>query len=121
MRISYSQIALLVLFAILLASGQILFKLTAKELLGVSGGQNFVARLLQQPVFWLACLVYGLTTVLWIWLLIQVPLSLAYPFVTLALVIVPIVGWLWFSEPLNTQYWIGMSLIIVGTTVIVQS
>jgi drug/metabolite transporter (DMT)-like permease len=120
-RITPYQMLFLGLFAVLLATGQVLFRLSAGKLVADTRLPDLVVNLFRQPIFWGACLIYGLTTVLWVWLLTKVPLSLAYPFVTLALVIVPIISWMYFSEPLSVYYWVGMTMIIVGACVIVQS
>ena len=64
--------------------------------------------------FWLALTLYGLATILWIVILQQVPLSLAYPFVALGFIIVPLASWGIFKEPLDLYYVGGVALIIMG-------
>jgi drug/metabolite transporter (DMT)-like permease len=121
MRISYAEFFLLMAYSLLLSSGQILFKIAAAGINSLGNHESFVLRLIYQPAFWGACFIYGVTTVLWVWLLTRMPMSIAYPFVTFALIIVPLLSSRFFAESLSIQYWIGASLIIVGACIIVQS
>lgn len=100
-------------FAVLLAVGQFLFKRSALALtdLGLSDSLLALARL---PAFYAALILYGGSTVLWVWILTRVPLSLAYPFVAVVMILVPFIGWYCFEESLSPAYWIGASLIVAG-------
>ena len=44
---------------------------------------------------------YALTTIGWVWILRNVPLHLAYPFMGLAFLIVPTLAWAFLGEPLH--------------------
>ncbi len=100
-------------FAFLLACGQITFKKTAMTLPPLASKEGAVALMLC-PWFWLALMLYGAATLLWIGILQKVPLSLAYPFVALGFIIVPLASWGLFREPLNWSYAGGVALIIAG-------
>ncbi len=67
-----------------------------------------------------ALALYGVTTVLWVWILRSVPLHLAYPFMGLAFVLVPTMGWLVLGEPLRWQTLFGGALILAGVTLAAQ-
>lgn len=64
---------------------------------------------------------YGVTTVLWVWILRSAPLHLAYPFMGLAFVLVPAIGWYALGEPLRWQTLIGGCLILAGVTLAAQA
>jgi drug/metabolite transporter (DMT)-like permease len=121
MKISFVEITLLLMYTVLLSSGQILLKFAASGVNSLGAGNSFILRLACQPAFWAACVIYGLTTVLWVWLLTRMPMSIAYPFVTFALIVVPLLSSRLFAETLSYQYWLGASLIVVGACIIVQS
>ena len=70
------------------------------------------------PWFYIALLVYGLATVFWLYILQRIPISLAYPFSALAMVIVPVIAMYLFNEDILGTYWIGLLLIIMGIVVI---
>jgi multidrug transporter EmrE-like cation transporter len=94
------QILQLTGFAFLLASGQILFKKTAISLPPLNSVDGFIALALN-PWLWAALILYGTATLLWIIILQNVQLSLAYPFVALGFVLVPLASWLFYSETLS--------------------
>lgn len=109
--------ASLVLFAFLIAAGQFLFKQSAVAVAGLSPTAS-LAGLVRQPAFFAALLLYGASTLLWVWILTRVPLSLAYPVVALGMILVPLIGWYFFGERLSAAYWIGAILIVAGMLVI---
>jgi len=110
------QIGSCVAFAVLLAIGQILFKNAALSMPVV---RNFsdVPVLLQVPSLWLALILYGGATLLWIYLLQTIPLSRAYPFAALGFVLVPAAGVLLFGEKISVSYLIGAAFIISGVLI----
>lgn len=92
--------------------GQLLFKKAASDLpitLSLMG-------LLQN--WWLiaALILYGFTTLGWVWILRHAPLHLAYPFMGLAFLIVPTLAWLFLGEPLHWRTLAGGMLIMAGVT-----
>ena len=107
------------LFALTLAcvlaisAGQILFKLAARA---AAGDASFPWGVLNGYLF-AALLVYGAATLLWVWLLKTLPLNVAYPFVGLAFVIVPILGAWLLNEPLDWRHLAGGALIAAGVAV----
>ena len=65
-------------------------------------------------VFFLASIVYAVSTGLWVWLLRYMDISKAYPFMALGFVIVPLLSVWLFNEKLSLPYMVGVSLIIAG-------
>lgn len=59
---------------------------------------------------------YALTTLGWIWILRHAPLHIAYPFMGLAFLIVPLLAWALLDEPLTWQTLTGGVLILAGVT-----
>jgi len=96
-------------FAILMSVGQILFKKAAMA----AEGQNFLLGLINGWMF-VALALYGVATLLWVWILKQYPLSAAYPFVALAFVLVPIASVYIFDEAISVRYMWGCAMIIGG-------
>lgn len=111
------QLGKLILFVLMMSGGQILFKLAATRGPAMTDlGSAFTV--LTNGITLTALMLYGLATVLWIHLLQQLPLSLAYPFVAAAFVIVPIAAFLLFREPIGLRYMIGAGFIFVGIVII---
>jgi drug/metabolite transporter (DMT)-like permease len=64
-----------------------------------------------------ALVVYALATGLWVALLREVPLSVAYPFVALAFFLVPLMGHWVLGETLRWQTLAGAAVIVAGVWV----
>ena len=63
---------------------------------------------------------YGVGTVLWLFALKQLDLSLAYPFVAMSFIMVMLSGIVFLGEPLQASRVIGMALIIAGLLVMAR-
>lgn len=109
---------LLILTPVLIAAGQVLFKMTSQKLAANDSAPFYSIAV--NPVFLLALSIYGGATLLWIYILKAVPLSYAYSFMALTFVIVPLFAALWLNETLSLKYALGAGLIIAGL-IIVQS
>lgn len=67
----------------------------------------------------MAC--YGISLVIWIMALSRVPVSIAYPMLSIGYVINAFVAWQWFGEALSAQKLVGIGFIVVGVYVITRS
>lgn len=99
--------------AMALGVGQLLFKLAAERLVLGRGGAALALSFVGWPMA-LALVVYGATTVLWVYLLNGLPLSRAYPFIALAFAFVPLMSWLVFGDALDLRYAFGLVLMLAG-------
>jgi drug/metabolite transporter (DMT)-like permease len=108
------QLALTLLCVAAIAGGQLLFKLAARAAAASSAG--FPWDVLNG---WLiaALAVYAAATLLWVWLLKSLPLNVAYPFVGLAFVIVPVLAAFMLGEALDWRHLGGGVLIAAGVAV----
>jgi len=104
--------------------GQILFKKTAISIseslkpelaLGLFEG---IIKALSVPWLYCALTTYGVATIFWLYILQRIPLSVAYPFSVLAMVIVPILALFLFNEQINWSYWVGLIFIVIGLIII---
>lgn len=90
--------------------GQLLFKKAATAL---PATLSWIG-LLQNKWLIGALVLYGVTTVGWIWVLRHAPLHLAYPFMGLAFLVVPSLAWIFLSEPMHWRTLAGGALIMAG-------
>ena len=93
-----------------LAIGQLLFKKAAVTLPATLS----VAALLSNGWLIASLILYALTTFGWVWILRHAPLHLAYPFMGLAFLVVPVLAWLFLGEPLHWRTLAGGTLIMAG-------
>jgi drug/metabolite transporter (DMT)-like permease len=77
-------------------------------------GPEAIALAIRAPSLYLALILYAAATLLWIWILSRVNLSLAYPWVAVGMVIVPLLGWLVFGERVGSIFWLGVAFIVIG-------
>lgn len=64
---------------------------------------------------------YGIGTILWLFALKQLDLSLAYPFVGMSFVFVFIFSVLFLSEPFNVTRLLGTAVIVLGIVILSRS
>ncbi|UVC09038.1 transporter [Rhizobium sp. TH2] len=100
----------------LIAAGQVLFKLTSATTGGLNA--NGLAGLLLNPLFIAALALYAFGTIVWIFVLKQVPLTIAYSFMGLTFCFVPLLAQLFLGEALTLRYFLGVALIIGGMVAI---
>ena len=67
----------------------------------------------------MAC--YAVSLVVWIMALSRVPVSIAYPMLSIGYVINAFVAWQWFGEALTAQKLLGIGFIIVGVYIVTRS
>jgi drug/metabolite transporter (DMT)-like permease len=78
-------------------------------------------QLLMVPSLWYALTAYGLSVVVWIVGLSRVPVSQAYPLLSLGYVLNIGLAWWLFGEVPNAQRVIGVAVIIGGVILVARS
>jgi drug/metabolite transporter (DMT)-like permease len=92
----------------LLILGQTLWKF------GLIRTNGFSLKLLLNPLILLGVLVYGLSTLLWFYILSRLPFSTAYPLNSVAYAFSLFVGYFFFREEISLQKIFGTILILAG-------
>ena len=67
----------------------------------------------------MAC--YAISLVVWIMGLSRVPVSVAYPMLSIGYVVNAIVAYYWLGEPLAMQKMLGIGFIVVGVVLVAKS
>ncbi|HMM39981.1 MULTISPECIES: EamA family transporter [Desulfovibrio] len=109
---------LLAATVLLISFGQILLKLGAE---GLKGGAGCVLNLFGLNLTWhllVGVFVYGAATITWILTLKEMPLSIAYPAVSLSYVLVALLSIGMLGERVNLTYGLGLVCIMVGVSLI---
>ena len=113
-RLTLAQVAVLVAYAGAMTGGQLLFKMAAVRSAPEGPFIDRMASLLLNGYFLAALVLYGMLTIIWVWILTFTPLSRAYPFVALAFALTPALGGIVFAEPITARLVIGIALILCG-------
>jgi multidrug transporter EmrE-like cation transporter len=80
-------------------------------------GALYLAALFQ-PWVWLGLGLYGVSAVIWLWVLSRVPVSTAYPLVAFGFVLT-VVGGIWLlGEPFSWVKMLGCLLIVAGVVLL---
>ena len=111
---STPQFIFVILTVICLSVGQVLFKVASSSVeLSLNG---FLKSLFNTKLF-IALVVYMLATMMWLLVLKETPLRVAYPFAALAFFVVPILAHFLLGETLGWNTFAGGALIALGVWV----
>lgn len=99
-----------VLCVVGIATGQILFKLSAITLSETGSFLSIRTIMAFAPPM----ILYAGTSVAWVWVLQHADLGRVYPLMALAFVLVPLGSHLAFGERFQLQYFLGVALIMTG-------
>ena len=74
-----------------------------------------------QPFIMGGMVCYAVSLVVWIMALSRVPVSIAYPMLSIGYVINAFVAWQWFGEALAAQKLLGIGVIVIGVILVTRS
>jgi len=73
------------------------------------------------PYNLLGFLSYGLSIIVWLWVLYKVDVSFAYPFQALGYILVTFLAWMLFNEEINMLKIIALTFISLGLIILALS
>ena len=100
---------------VFLATGQMLWKLGMSKI----NGFNIVSIILN-PYILFGVALYGLATLLWLYILSKEELSLVYPLQSITYVLGTILAIFIFHENVSALRWVGIATIIIGATLVAR-
>ena len=108
------------------AAAQLLLKSATRSLVHFSGfdlhtAPAIIQVLLKSLPFWGGLICYALSVCVWIAALTKVPVSTAYPMLSLGYVVVTFAAFIWLGESLTTAKIIGIALICAGVVLVSRS
>lgn len=108
-----------------MVAGQILVKMGLDKIGGFSlmgpGFWGKVLNVMSSPLVWLGLGVTALSALFWFDILSTRSPSWAYPFLSLAFVVMQLASRLLFHEPIPALRWLGLVLICLGAVVIART
>jgi multidrug transporter EmrE-like cation transporter len=82
-------------------------------------GLNLAARQLAASApFWLALAAYGISVGVWVVGLSRLPLSQAYPVLSVGYIIAALLAWMVLGETISLERWSGIGLIVAGVLLV---
>lgn len=115
---------LIIIFSVLLnCFAQVFMKNGMKSFADISLTSMFtsIPSLLLNYWLWLAMFCYGISFLLWMYVLSKCDVSYAYPFLSIGYVVVAILGYYWFNEDLTVYRICGIAVICIGVVLISRS
>jgi len=115
---------MLILISIILTSGsQIVLKFgMMSELVQVALASRKTSEIaltiISSPFILVGLVCFGLSAIIWLFVLSRVPVSSAYPFVALGIFATTIFGHFMFNEPITFYKAIGLFLVLTGILLI---
>jgi drug/metabolite transporter (DMT)-like permease len=104
------------------AFGALLLKMGARSLVPHGDGwKGMVLGAFGNPAIILGLLLYVVPTVLWIWLLRTLPLTVLQPILSLSYILTAFLALLILREPVPLLRWAGMGLIMIGIFLVSRS
>lgn len=73
------------------------------------------------PYVFLGFICFGLSSIFWLVVLSRLEISLVYPMVSVAYVLVALASWFFFKENLTVMRWVGIAVILLGVFLISRS
>jgi multidrug transporter EmrE-like cation transporter len=122
---TWAALAFLLTGVLLNAAAQLLLK-AGTNVMGVitltrDNWPETLARMATQGYFITGVIFYGVSLVVWILGLSRVPVSIAYPMLSLGYVINAIAAHYLFGEAVTATRWLGIGFVILGVWLVARS
>ena len=115
----YATLPIILASVLLSTIAQLLLKRGAAsgKLLHLTGF-SFFRHIALQPSVWLGLVSFGASLVLWMIVLSRLPVSRAYPFVSLGIVMTTFAGAAFYHEPVTLLHLVSIILIVAGVSIL---
>ena len=119
-----SNLIFIISSVLLNALAQILLKAGMKQFGNIELKNNIIntsVSIALNPYIITGFISYGVSIILWLWVLSKVDVSLAYPFQALGYIVVTILAWLIFQEDITLTRIIALIFISIGLIILAFS
>lgn len=122
---TWAAFAFLISGVLLNAAAQLLLKAgtNATGVLTLEGGRwvETLWKIGSQPPFLLGIACYGISVVVWVFGLSRVPVSVAYPMLSIGYIVNAIAAHYLFGEAVTVTRWLGIGFIVIGVWLVARS
>lgn len=115
---SITYILMILANTLILVAGQFLWKMGMTKNEHSFSSIIDIIKILLSPYILSGLIMYGLATILWLFILTKVPLSVAYPLQSFAYIISIFGAFFFFNEPITIWKVVGVLFIMLGVSVI---
>ena len=109
-----------ILQSVLLTGGQVFLKFALMRMPAFAWTREFLWGMLTNWQFAACGLLFGASSLLWMYIVKQFPFSSAYPMVSLSYVFGMLAALIFFHEEVSVAKWVGVSFIVLGCMLIAK-
>ena len=121
MAVTKNPLPQIVLNALVVTGAELFLKMGARATAGLGPGLSWTGiTSLASPWTWLGMFFLILSLVSWLYILRNVPLSIAFPLSNVVHVFVPLTSWFFLSEVISPTRWLGIALLIIGLLIVAK-
>ena len=102
-------------------AGQLCLKLGADRIDDSNGARSFILSLYREPWLLGGIAIYTLEIFVWLRILAEAPLSIAFPVASLNFIGVTLASAVFLKEPVRARQWLGAALITCGVALVARS
>lgn len=113
-----TYLLLIIINTLILVAGQFLWKFGMTNKTHSFGSLLQILKVLFSPYIFTGLILYGIATVLWLFILSKVQLSVAYPLQSIAYLITIVAAYFLFGEPITFWKVMGVLFIMLGVSMI---
>lgn len=111
---------ILVVEAIFVTASEVSLKIGALETRRVKGWEWTGLTSLTSLWIWVGIVLVILSFLCWIYVLRQIPLSIAFPLSNVVHVLVPLSCWIFLAERISITRWCGIAIVVFGLAVVAR-
>lgn len=115
------NLLLISLYIVCVTMAQILLKVAMKQLPVKNISIDFFLTAFMSPKIIIGMVLYALSFIIWLVVLSKMEITFAYPLLSVSVILVAVVSWLFMGETFNYFRLSGIILTIMGTWFVIKS
>jgi len=115
------KLSLIFLYIVCVSIAQILLKIAMSNMNGMKINVDFFSSSIRDYKVILGMFLYGMSFILWMIILSRMEITFAYPLLSISVIVVSIVAWIFFDESFSIMRLFGIILTITGAWLVVKS
>jgi drug/metabolite transporter (DMT)-like permease len=121
MAVAKNPLPQIVLNALVVTAAELFLKMGARATAQMSAGPSWTGITGLASIWtWVGMVLLILSLVSWLYILRNVPLSVAFPLSHVVHVFIPLASWFFLHEIISTTRWLGIALLIIGLLIVAK-
>jgi drug/metabolite transporter (DMT)-like permease len=121
MGVAKNPLPQIVLNALVVTAAELFLKMGARATAQMSAGPSWTGITGLASIWtWVGMVFLILSLVSWLYILRNVPLSIAFPLSNVVHVFVPLTSWFFLNEVISITRWVGIGLLLTGLFIVAK-